>query len=177
MTRIALVFVGVCMTIGMFIFQQFEIATIASNTEDIKEALQFIIKQNDPVAFTVKDEQCLAKNIYHEAGVEDVNGKYAVAQVTLNRLRNGKWGHNLCDVVYAKAQFSWTLFTKRKQETPKGQLWEESKVVAHKVLHQSYRVPSLQNSLYYHADYVNPKWKKAYTKVQQVGAHIFYQAS
>mgnify|MGYP003343214093 FL=1 len=59
---------------------------------------------------------CLTKNIYHEAGFEPFEGKVAVAQVTLNRVADGKFGRDVCDVVYSKnviyqkviCQFSWT---------------------------------------------------------------------
>lgn len=174
MKRITAIFTGTAI-VAVLGFQQLEIQTIGNDTAEIKDALRFIVQQNDPIAFTAADEQCLAKNIYHEAGIEDNNGKFAVAQVTLNRLRTGKWGSSLCDVVYAKAQFSWTLFKKRKNEQPKGALWDESKAVAHAVLFKSYRVPSLKNATYYHADYVQPAWRKTVVKIQQIGQHIFYE--
>lgn len=174
MKRITAIATGTAV-IAVLGFQQLEIQTIADDTAEIKDALRFIVQKDDPIAFTVADEQCLAKNIYHEAGIEDKNGKFAVAQVTLNRLRTKKWGNTLCDVVYSKAQFSWTLFKKQRNEQPKGPLWEESKAVAHAVLFKSYRVPSLKNATYYHADYVQPNWRKTVTKIQQVGQHIFYE--
>ena len=37
---------------------------------------------------------------------------------------------------------------------------------------QAYMLPSLNNALYYHADYVYPNWKKP--KIEQIGRHIFY---
>ena len=81
----------------------------------------------------------------------------------------------MCDVVYAKAQFSWTLFKKRKNEKPKGAVWDESQAVAHAVLFKSYRVPSLSKATFYHASYVQPRWAKTVTKIQQLGQHIFYE--
>ena len=36
----------------------------------------------------------------------------------------------------------------------------------------AFRLPSLKNALYYHADYVNPGWKKP--KIEKIGHHIFY---
>jgi spore germination cell wall hydrolase CwlJ-like protein len=51
---------------------------------------------------------CLAKNIFHEAGIETELGMFAVAQVTLNRVRNARYPDSICDVVMQPAQFSWT---------------------------------------------------------------------
>ena len=153
-------------------FMQMEIQTVHEDVQDIK---QFIIKGNEKMHYTKSDVDCLAKNIYHEAGVESQQGKFAVAQVTLNRLRDGRWGKTVCKVVYAKAQFSWTLYAKKRSETPKGPLWTESHSVALAVLEKGYRVPSLRNATYYHADYIRtPSWAKSVAKIQQIGRHIFY---
>ena len=46
-----------------------------------------------------KDVDCLAKNIYYEAGSEPEEGKVAVAMVTINRVRDGRFGKSICSVV------------------------------------------------------------------------------
>ena len=46
-----------------------------------------------------KDVDCLAKNIYYEAGGESEEGKVAVAMVTINRVRDGRFGRSICSVV------------------------------------------------------------------------------
>jgi spore germination cell wall hydrolase CwlJ-like protein len=154
-------------------FMQMEIQTVHDDVQEIKE---FIIKTQGRMNYTKAEFNCLAKNIYHEAGVESTQGKFAVAQVTLNRLREGRWGNDICKVVYAKSQFSWTLYAKKRNEVPKGPLWEQSKAVAVAVLDEGMRVPSLKDSTYYHADYIRPPlWVKSVAKIQQVGQHIFYK--
>ena len=153
-------------------FQQLEIQVVHDDVQEIK---QFLVRTPERLKYTTADAQCLAKNIYHEAGVEPIEGKFAVAQVTLNRLKQGYWGHSICDVVYSKAQFSWTLSKRKRHEQPKGELWAESLTVARTVLDKGVRVPSLAQSTYYHADYVKPLWAKSVVKIQQVGQHIFYK--
>jgi spore germination cell wall hydrolase CwlJ-like protein len=153
-------------------FMQMEIQTVHDDVQDIKN---FIIKSNERMKYTNAEFNCMAKNIYHEAGVESTQGKFAVAQVTLNRLREGRYGKDICKVVYAKSQFSWTLYAKKRNETPKGPLWNESRAVALAVLDGGARVPSLQSATYYHADYIKtPLWAKSVAKIQQVGQHVFY---
>lgn len=149
--------------------QQQQIANVAKDIKEIKQIL--IIQTDEKVVFSDKDKTCLAKNIYYEAGVENNHGKYAVAQVTINRLNSKKWGNTICKVVYSKAQFSWTL--KKKLEKPSGKAWLDSQWIAHRVLNGE-RVDNLKEAMYYHADYVAPNWKNSVVKIQQIGQHIFY---
>lgn len=154
--------------------QQVQLAQIEQRALEVQE---FIVRTTEQIRYTPEDLNCLARNIYHEAGIEHNDGKYAVAQVTLNRLKDGRWGNTICKVVYAKAQFSWTLSKKKVAEKPKGALWEDSLDVAHKVLAGD-RIPTLAKSLWYHADYIaNPKWVPSVVKTQQIGQHIFYQSN
>ena len=46
--------------------------------------------------------ECMAKNIYYEAGSEPYEGKLAVAQVTMNRTRNPSFPKSVCEVVKQK---------------------------------------------------------------------------
>lgn len=142
--------------------------------EDIQEIKDVLIHSSERINYTKDDEQCLAKNIYHEAGVESKLGKVAVGQVTINRLKTGRWGESICDVVYAKEQFSWTLSNKLKREEPKGKLWEESLRVTAQVL-AGLRIQSLMDSLFYHTDYIKvPGWVDPTALVTQIDQHKFY---
>lgn len=132
------------------------------------------IRSNDKVAMTDADVQCLAKNIYHEAGVESRAGKIAVAQVTINRLKNGNYGKSICKVVHAKAQFSWTLDKKLRNEKPKGELWQASLAIA-KEFARGIRAKGMANIDHYHTDYIKkPFWARSKTAKIKVGQHIFY---
>jgi spore germination cell wall hydrolase CwlJ-like protein len=151
--------------------QQYQLATISEDVAEIKQA--FIAQTTEKVSYSESDEACLAKNIYYEAGIESEHGKYAVAQVTLNRLKTGRWGDTICSVVYSKAQFSWTL--KKKLEKPSGQAWADSQWIAHRVLGGE-RVAQLDKVQFYHANYINsPKWAASMDEVTRVGRHIFYK--
>ena len=52
-------------------------------------------------------------------------------------------------------------------------MYEESEEVAKMVMLEGFRLKTLDGALYYHADYVNPRWNKE--KVTQIGRHIFYK--
>jgi N-acetylmuramoyl-L-alanine amidase len=149
------------------------VVAIADDVQSIKEAI--MVEQDSAVIkYSKQDFDCLARNIYYEAGIEDRLGKVAVAQVTLNRVRTGYWGKNICKVVYSPAQFSWTKVKRRAWMPNVGHAWEESKQVAAEVLDQGLRIRTLKTSLFYHADYVSPKWRDDTKRITKVGRHIFY---
>jgi spore germination cell wall hydrolase CwlJ-like protein len=148
--------------------QQYQISRTAADVNDIKD---FLINSSEKIKYTAADRECLAKNIFYEAGVEDTRGKFAVAQVTINRLQQRRWGKSICSVVHAPHQFSWTL--RKHHEQPRGAAWEESRAVAAAVL-SGVRVKPLLTAQHYHADYVKPKWAKGVARIQQIGRHIFY---
>lgn len=128
-----------------------------------------------------KTLECLAMNIYKEAGNESFEGKVAVAQVTLNRVEHPKFPKDVCNVVYQKniimekvvCQFSWYCDTAQRTRPVDKEVYAESYAVAKKVLLEGFRIDSLKDALYYHANYINPKWP--YERVTQVGTHIFYR--
>lgn len=150
------------------------VVAIADDVQSIKQA---VVVEPLPtvIKYTEQEFDCLARNIFYEAGVEDRAGKVAVAQVTLNRLRTGYWGSDICKVVYAPAQFSWTRIKKRAWLQIEGPLWEESQQVAVEVLDQGTRIAALNTSLFYHADYIkDPYWVDRTKLTTKVGRHIFY---
>jgi len=127
-----------------------------------------------------KELECLTRNIYWEAASEPFEGKVGVAQVTLNRMESGKFPDSVCGVVYQKnvfyekvvCQFSWYCEGNHTTRAINKPLWNESEIVAKKVLLEGFRLPGLEDALYYHADYVSPGWKLP--RIEKIGRHIFY---
>ena len=141
--------------------------------------------QSMPAGFISMQEkftqlECLTRNIYWEAGSEPFEGKVAVAQVTMNRLKDGRFGNDVCKVVHQRnviysqviCQFSWTCETTHKVRPVHPGVWQEAELIARKVMLENFRLPGLDKALYFHADYVSPNWKKP--KLTKIGRHIFY---
>ena len=147
----------------------------------LKEKNGFYSK--DVVSIKTREQQldCLAINIYREAGYEPFEGKVAVAQVTMNRVNAGVFGKDVCGVVYQKnvvmqkviCQFSWACDSVHKNRPINKEAYNESYEVAKKVLLEGFRLSVLKDALYYHATYVNPRWPLE--KIGQIGQHIFYK--
>lgn len=141
---------------------------------------KMIISKND-----THDIQCLATNIYHEARGEPLTGKYAVALVTLNRVKSEKYPDDVCQVVYQQkwnekdknytAAFSWTTGTRGTHNGNIEQAaWKESIKVAKEAYYEGIR-SNAGEALFYHADYVKPSWASQKTRITKIGRHIFYK--
>lgn len=135
------------------------------------------IKYHSLTAPVQKQVKCLAENVYFESAYEPDQGKMAVAFVTLNRTRNKDFPSSVCDVVTQKTkstcQFSW--FCLVKNHTPQNdEIYSKILDMASFVYVNYDKIddPTF-GALYYHADYVNPKWKNL-NHTTTIGRHIFY---
>jgi spore germination cell wall hydrolase CwlJ-like protein len=142
-----------------------------------------MLSSPDVVSIKTRERQleCLAMNIYREAGHENFEGKVAVAQVTMNRASHPSFPKDVCAVVFQKSvimdrvicQFSWYCDTAHKARPVNPKAYNESMAVAKKVLLEGFRLDVMKEALYYHANYVNPRWNLE--KIGSIGNHIFYK--
>ena len=123
--------------------------------------------------------RCLTQAIYYEAATEPLEGRRAVAQVVLNRVRHPAYPKSVCGVVYQGAnlntgcQFSFTC-DGALLRTPMAGPWREAEQVAREAL--AGRVePEVGTATHYHADYVLPRWAFEMDKIVQLGRHLFYR--
>ena len=151
----------------------------------------------DNIKYTSEDLDCLAKNIYFEAGVESTAGKLAVANVTINRILSKEYPNSVCGVVkegrhYYSAksetweplrdmcQFSWYCDGRGDNPNP-GRTWESSKDLAKIVLgkhQQDILIDITDGATHYHANWMEsfPRWSEEHKKVASIDRHIFYKA-
>ena len=124
--------------------------------------------------------QCLTEAVYFEARSEPLEGQIAVANVILNRVQSKKYPNTICKVIRQKrrgiCQFSYFCDGKPEKFTNK-----KAFVSAKRVALQVYLTHKIKDitdgSLWYHATYVKPIWRKSLVKVKQIGQHIFYKKS
>lgn len=64
------------------------------------------IKQRDEVDYTDKELKLLACLVHSEAGDQSYEGKLAVANIVLNRMKSKKYPNTMNDVIYQPGQFS-----------------------------------------------------------------------
>lgn len=167
---IGFIFVAILVkVVTIYKFNDFSSKNMSFN-EDVKTVAQL-----------KKELECMALNIYREAGHEPIEGRIAVAQVTMNRVAHPDFPNDVCGVVYQKSvvysrvvcQFSWYCDMSHRMRPINQRAYDESYEVAKKVMLENFRLPSLHDALFYHADYVNPRWKLE--RIEKIGAHIFYK--
>ncbi len=171
----------ICYALGLLAVAMVVQTLIDRKFETLKEKNGYY--SQDVVTIKTRETQldCLAINIYREAGHENFEGKVAVAQVTMNRVKDGRFGNDVCGVIYKKnvvmdkvvCQFSWACDHAAKTRPVNQAAYKESYEVAKKVLLEGFQLSVLKDALYYHANYVNPRWNLE--KIGSIGNHIFYK--
>ena len=196
---------GFCAGLLVWAIVGFTNSTITNSGEQktIQIAIPAEFIESPAVAEIDVDEMhCLAKNIYFEARGETLEGKIAVANVTMNRVNSPNYPNTLCGVVYQakhskwwqehngslvpirnQCQFSWYCDGKSDRlylTTSSGTVikdnmnaWVDSIHIAEEAIRGNL-IDITQGALWYHADFVQPYWSTHYKEVTKVGAHIFY---
>ncbi len=122
---------------------------------------------------------CLTQAVYFEAATEPLDGRRAVAQTVLNRLRHPGYPKSVCGVVFEGSarvtgcQFSFTCDGSLAHALIPS-LWEQAQDIARQAL-AGYVFKDVGTATHYHADYVFPYWAPTLLKLRQIGAHIFYR--
>ena len=149
---------------------------LVSQLQEMSNRMEFLELSYEKKQKVMREVECLAKNIYYEAGSEPRAGKIAVAEVTMNRVKSRQFPRTVCGVVYQKTrgtcQFSWVCQDGKKIRS--NSAWKESLQIAENMLISKRRYGIIGNAMYFHADYVEPKWAEEKRLIAQIGRHIFY---
>ena len=139
-----------------------------------------------------RDTYCMALNIYHESRSENLAGKFAVADVVMNRVNDRRYPNNICTVIYEaemkpswrdpevlvparnRCQFSWYCDGKSDEPT-ETDAWNESILVAHQTIYEGRMLGLTEGATHYHTTYVEPYWASSLDLVGHIGSHIFYR--
>ena len=154
--------------------------------EIVKEISYKVSVQNIP--FNLENSyHCLASNIYWEARNQSLEGKLAVAQVTLNRVESSKYPNTICGVVTQtryypsgridlhSCQFSWYCDGIKDEPIETwGFSYEESFNLAINFLEKR-PMDVTDGSTHYHNVKVEPYWTASLQEVVEIEEHIFYK--
>jgi len=191
----SLVFIGLGVFIALgFVFNAHEMEAAEASPPVVEVTIPEITEQNVEM-LDAEGLRCLAENIYFEAGNQHTAGMVAVANVTLNRVQSKSFPNDICGVVKQgptrpswkegappvpirdKCQFSWYCDGK-SDEVFDGTTWDKTQFVALSV-YLAYLDKKMlditDGALYYHADYVRPRWAKHMERTSKIGEHIFYR--
>lgn len=141
----------------------------------------------NPMIANNPEEECLALNVYYEARSDNLAGKYAVADVVLNRVKDTRYPNTICDVVYQgrlgttggeilrdQCQFSW--YCDGKADNPADEdSWQQAQMVAYNIINYRKFRGITEGATHYHATYVSPTWAPTLEFVGTIGLHLYYR--
>ena len=127
---------------------------------------------------------CLVEAIYFEARGEDIIGMIAVGQVIINRVNDERFDDTICSVVHAghyyenypvrnRCQFSYWCDGKTERYGDSKTL--EMVMIATQSILDNIRIKGLEYATHYHASHITPYWAQSFTRIRQIGGHIFYE--
>lgn len=144
-----------------------------------------------------EEAYCLAKNVYYEARSENIQGQYAVASVTINRVNDVRFPNTICDVVTYTViskiskklvcAFSWycdnnkngtEIPIRNKDGTINQQVlaqFRAASIVAITVLGSNVKDITYGATHFHNPNISNPSWKYTLTKTTSIGNHAFYK--
>ena len=151
---------------------------IQTSPKPIKEENDLYTEESHP------NEYCIALNIYYESRADNLAGKYAVADVVLNRVADPRFEDTVCKVIreavmyeswktaqhkdlpdeeriyYPKrnmCQFSW--YCDGKPDDPLQQAaWRDAQIIAYNIVQFNTFRGITEGATHYHATYVAPDW-------------------
>ena len=109
-------------------------------------------------------QTCLATTVYLEARNQSTIGQMAVAEVTMRRLDEGRWGHTVCQVVTKPHQFA-PGFMSKSFEINNAVAFKKAWNIAGKML-ANWKLPASKRHLVIpHANFfattaVSPAWER-----------------
>ena len=125
---------------------------------------------------------CLAEVLYYEARGEGTEGQKAVAEVVLQRTRDGSYPRTICGVVYEGVQqhspycqfsFACDGALRRPKDTTS---WARVRHLADAILSGAVRLAGeTRHAIAYHSIGVDPAWADEMVMTAQIGNHIFYR--
>ena len=137
-------------------------------TSDVTQALTN--KKPDVVGakHDVRELECIAKVVIHEAGNQSYRGQLAVAQVIRNRINDARFPKTACAVVKQRGQFFNVDAYNPARASP---AWDEAVAIAEKTLSgQGDEVVS--GALFFHSAGASFPGRK---RVAQIEDHTFYK--
>ena len=101
------------------------------------------------------DIACYATAVYHEVNTRTLEEKVGVINVIRNRLHSGRWGRDVCSVVYADGQFIGVTDESHLPIDERAYL--QTKLLVIDTIIFNKHANTVANALYFHDDSIPPK--------------------
>jgi hypothetical protein len=134
-----------------------------------KAGMQSMLKPNRHHGYSDREKECLMRAMFFESHRSSRDGMIAVGTVVMNRVRSGKWGSTICEVVSAKRQFAPGVMTRKMN----SKALPDVEAAAEAVL-KGERHAKVKNSMFFHTAGL----KFGYNNMQYTiaaGGNVFYE--
>jgi len=164
------------------------VATIGARAEPLEITITSVAME-ETVELDAAEHYCMTEAVYFEGGNQSLDGKFAIANVVMNRVASSNFPDTICGVVHQgpldgsaislhRCQFSYYCDGKSDKMPKLNNTLEEaavewSSIIAEIVMHGEVE-DNTYGSTYYHAYYADPFWNDVYEQVAVVDAHLFY---
>ena len=160
-----------CRSLLMILILVSCIYTVKAPTPDTAVIVEVTAKRK---TYTDKDLYLLARLVYSESGGEPYEGKLAVANVVINRMK--RKNYTLTKVIYQKGQFD-GIKTSRFISTKKGEeiVFKECLKAAEEILEGKRILPHTVQYFHNPKTSTDNKWTRYIEKHQymKIGRHLF----
>jgi spore germination cell wall hydrolase CwlJ-like protein len=152
-------------TVSMPALSVVEVAPVATAAVPVATTARTV----DPAAL-----DCMAKIVHHEAGNQPREGKVAVAQTLLNRIKLGRFGGTVCEVANQQGQF---FNTNSYRPSRDSDSWASAVDVSRAVLRGEEDADDVApGAVYFRAAYRPANsFFRTRQRVGAIGDHIFYR--
>lgn len=145
------------------------LAACSQTTHGLSVASATDTVRSRPYSHTAKDKECLQRAMFFESNRSSRDGMIAVGTVVMNRLRSGKHGNTICQVVGERGQFAPGVMTRPMNSKAMPDVEEAAEAVL-----KGERKAKLKNSMFFHTAGLRFPYKNMhYTMV--AGGNAFYE--
>jgi hypothetical protein len=119
--------------------------------------------------YSSRDRECLERAMYFESSRSSRAGMIAVGTVVMNRLRSGKHGNSICEVVGERGQFAPGVLTRKMDSRAMPLVSEAAAAVL-----RGERASKLKNAMHFHTAGLKFPYKNMHY-VLVAGGNAFYE--
>ena len=137
-------------------------------------SLRELVSTIDTSGELTEQMRCLAGAVYFESRGEPLYGQLAVAETVINRSEDSRWPASYCGVVLQRSQFSFVKNGRMPRINTSSAAWTRAKAIA-RIADNDLWESAASDAVYFHAEYVRPRWSRSKTRLAQIDTHIFYR--
>jgi spore germination cell wall hydrolase CwlJ-like protein len=140
-----------------------------SQTSDLAGSVRSMVMPASSHGYSAREKECLMRAMFFESNRSSRDGLVAVGTVVMNRVRSGKYGNTICEVVGQPRQFAPGVMTRKMN----SKALPDVEAAADAVL-KGERHPKVKNAMFFHTAGLKFPYKNMHYTVV-AGGNAFYE--